>query len=123
VAVIKNKNALHGYVFAIVMLLSIDCGQVIAVNPNRNKTSWGVVNQSLTELLDDGWKLINQSANRVAIPQSSVRDSTGVGTITNSGYDEEMFTFMLSKNGKYVICLISNPSVVQGTYSSCRSLN
>jgi hypothetical protein len=119
----NNKNVLRRCFFALSMLLAIDYGQAVAVNPNRNKTSWSFVDKSLSELLDDGWKLTNQSVSWAAVPSSSGRDSTGVGTITTDGFSSRMFTFMLSKNNKYIICIIQDPDLAQGTYSMCRSLN
>jgi hypothetical protein len=74
---------------------------------------WNVVNKSLTELLNDGWKPVSQSSDRAAIATTG-----GVGA-----FDEQTFGYLLVKNGKYITCLITDPKVIDGAYSRCRALN
>jgi hypothetical protein len=86
------------------------CSMTIAGTPT-NKTTWRVVNKSLSELLDSGWKIIGHGSNRVVI-----------APYTNGASDEETYSYILHKDGKYVSCLIRNPRP-DNSYSSCRQLN
>jgi hypothetical protein len=86
------------------------CSIAVAGTP-MNKTPWTVVNKSLGELLDSGWKIINYSSHRVVI-----------APYTTGASDEETYTYVLHKNGKYIHCLIENPRP-DNTYSRCRQLN
>jgi hypothetical protein len=82
-------------------------------NPNSSRTQWQVVVPSLTNFLDDGWKLVGQSSYRAATPRNG-----GVMEI-----NELAFVYTLFKNGKYVTCIVNHPKPESPTYSSCRSLN
>jgi hypothetical protein len=86
------------------------CSIAIAATPT-NKTPWKVVNQSLGELLDSGWKIISHSSHRVVI-----------APYTTGASDEETYSYVLYKNGKYITCLIDNPRP-DNTSSKCRQLN
>jgi hypothetical protein len=95
--------------------------------PNNKKTEWSIVNKSLGELLNEGWRITNHGTSRSASNTTSfVSASNGQGRnnwTNESSFDNETFTFVLSRDNKYIICLINNPSLAEGTYSRCRSLN
>ncbi len=76
-------------------------------------TKWERVDTSLSELLDSGWQLIGTATNRVAY-----RNSIGPG-----GLDEETYAFSLTRNGKYILCEVSNPSHPIAKNAGCRKLN
>jgi hypothetical protein len=76
-------------------------------------TKWERIDVSFSELLDSGWQLIGTSTNRVAY-----RNSIGPG-----GLDEETYAFSLTKNGKYILCEMSNPSHPIAKNAGCRRLN
>jgi hypothetical protein len=86
------------------------CSITIAGTPT-NKTTWRVVNQSLSELLESGWKIVSHSSHRVVI-----------APYTNGASDEETYSYILQKNGKYINCLIRDPRP-DNSYSACRQLN
>jgi hypothetical protein len=86
------------------------CNIAIAETP-KNKTPWKIINQSLGELLDSGWKIISYSTNRVVI-----------APYTNGASDEESYSYVLHKNGKYINCSIRDPRP-DNSYSRCRQLN
>jgi hypothetical protein len=86
------------------------CNVAIAGTP-MNKTPWKVVDKSLGELLDSGWKIISHSSHRVVITP-----------YTNGASDEETHTYILHKDSKYISCQIINPRP-DDTYSRCRRLN
>jgi hypothetical protein len=77
------------------------------------KTMWKVVDQSLTDLLNSGWKLIGQNSERVA---------TSPGASGYRTYDERSFVYTLYKNGKYITCFVIEPRPDDG-YSHCRLIN
>jgi hypothetical protein len=76
-------------------------------------TRWEKVDFSLEQLLNSGWKMSEHSTNRAATAASP-----GV-----SATDVETFSFLLSKNGKYTICFMENPSPPVANAASCRKLN
>jgi hypothetical protein len=77
-------------------------------------TSWKVVNKSMSDLLNSGWRIVSQSAYRVATSTSG-----GFGSI-----DEETFIYTIVKDGKFITCIIPNPQREPGvTRSGCRLLN
>jgi hypothetical protein len=108
-----KKNFFLSWLTLVVIGLGVDCISVSAQNPNSQRTMWEVVNKSLTDLLNDGWRPINQASDRAAIATTG-----GVGA-----FDVQTHQYLLSRNGKYITCVISNPRVVEGAYSQCRLLN
>jgi hypothetical protein len=76
-------------------------------------TKWGTTDASLTRLLNSGWQISGHSfSHAVTAP------APGVG-----GSNERSFTFMLTKDSKYMICIVSNPNPPTANRSVCRSLN
>jgi len=76
------------------------------VNTYERPTDWVPLTQSMTDLLNAGWKIIGFN-----------------------DYQTEMFsdnfssyTFTLSNGGKYVICFIVSPAM-NDAKSKCRALN
>jgi hypothetical protein len=84
-----------------------------AQNSNYQKTSWRATNDSLTDLLDDGWKIISGNAYRMALATTG-----GVGA-----FDDTTFVYTLSKQSKYITCFMKDPTVKDGASSGCRLLN
>jgi hypothetical protein len=78
-----------------------------------NLTVWKFINASLSDLLNDGWKLINVSATDVAT--SSVPGQPG---FRSSG-----LVYVLFKDSKYVTCVLYSPNVNKDNYSACRLIN
>jgi hypothetical protein len=82
-------------------------------NPRASETQWQGISTSLTNLLDDGWKVVGQSSHRaVTITRGDVE-----------AVDSTTIVYTLSKDGKYVTCLLNDPRVNSLTYSACRTLN
>jgi hypothetical protein len=75
-------------------------------------TKWEMVNNSLSELLDNGWQLVGIASNRAAY-----RDSFGPGSI-----DDKEYIISITKNRKYMICVIPNPTPPIAP-AGCRRLN
>jgi hypothetical protein len=80
---------------------------------NFKLSSWSVINSSLSELLNSGWKITAQSSHRVATVTTN-----GVGA-----FDETTFVYTLSKGSKYITCLLYNPVANKGGYTACRAIN
>jgi hypothetical protein len=78
---------------------------------NSLPTKWEVVDSSLSQLLDSGWQLFSHGSNRAAF------------RISPGGLDEETFTFILTKNSKYIMCRVTNPQAPIANLSGCRKLN
>jgi hypothetical protein len=108
------KSIKHGFIVTLTIIIFLTISKYTTAQDSGSvRTVWKIIDSSLADLLNDGWKLVNQSSDRAAI-------ATGGGI---GAFDEQTFTFVLSKNGKYVMCAITNPSVRDGVYSRCRSLN
>jgi hypothetical protein len=60
-------------------------------------TVWEKTNTSLSELLNSGWQITAHSSNRVAASSNA-----------GASFDEETFTFLLTKNKKYVMCAVKS---------------
>jgi hypothetical protein len=105
---IKEQKVLLAYMVFTIWLMA--CNIAIAGTP-MSRTPWRVIEQSLGELLDSGWKIVSHSSNRVVI-----------APYTNGASDEETHSYILQKNGKYIHCLMKNPRP-DNAYSGCRQLN
>jgi hypothetical protein len=75
-------------------------------------TRWEKIELSMSELLDKGWQMNAHGTNRVAANSNS-----------GAGFDIETFTFMLTKNGKHIICIIQDPRPPIANGAGCRKLN
>jgi hypothetical protein len=76
-------------------------------------TTWEIVDGSLANLLNNGWKPINVSVTDVAT--ASVPGIAGIRS--------QAFIYLLSKDGKYITCILGNPSTKGANYSACRLIN
>lgn len=76
-------------------------------------TEWGKVDVSLSQLLNSGWQIIGHSSNRAAVGNAGAANN----------YDNSNYTYVLTKNGRYVTCIIVNPSPPIAQVNACRSLN
>ncbi len=107
---INRKIALR-YISSIIFMT---CCPLIFQNPVYSiPTKWEVVNSSLNQLLDSGWQMFSHGSNR-----ASYRNPISPG-----GLDEETFTFILTKNSKYIMCRVTNPQAPVANLSGCRKLN
>jgi hypothetical protein len=77
------------------------------------QTIWRTVDNSLAELLDNGWKILDYSASRAI-----TNPSPGV-----SGVDTTLFSYTLGKNGKHITCIVYDPRSTETTYSRCFWIN
>jgi hypothetical protein len=75
-------------------------------------TKWEKIELSMSELLDKGWQMTAHGTNRVAANSNS-----------GGGFDIETFTFMLTKNGKHILCIIQDPRPPIANGAGCRKLN
>jgi hypothetical protein len=99
--------------------IKCDTSNAVTQATRSNKTTWDIVNSSLSDLLNNGWKLIAQSSDRAATPPVPGNSVSGSGT---PAFDEQSFVYTLYKEGKYVTCTIRNPSP-GNSYSRCRLIN
>jgi hypothetical protein len=77
------------------------------------QTVWRTVDNSLAELLDNGWKILDQSTSRAI-----TNPAPGI-----SGVDTTVFSYTLGKNGKHITCVIYDPRSIEKTYSRCFWIN
>jgi hypothetical protein len=75
-------------------------------------TKWEDARTSMSELLKSGWQLTGHGATRVAANTSAI----------SSGFNETTYTFILTKNNNYIICLVENPRPPIANAASCRRL-
>jgi hypothetical protein len=79
----------------------------------QERTEWAPLAKSLTVLLNEGWRIIAHG-NSKAVTQSY---EGGIGNNLS-----ELYTFVLAKESKVVICLIYDPQP-NNAASRCRALN
>jgi hypothetical protein len=101
-------------VFIVINIPGIGSQSVMAQSPTTKYNPWKVVDSSLADLLNSGWRLVGQSSHRTATSTTA----GGVGAI-----DDTTYVYTLTKNGKYVTCLLTNPKADIGVYSGCRLIN
>lgn len=107
----------YNYALLIALLVCIPifvCGRVTAQSTAKVQvTTWEIVGDSLANLLNNGWKPINVSVTDVA-----TAPVPGI-----AGIRSQAFIYLLSKNGKYVTCILGNPDTRSANYSACRLIN
>jgi hypothetical protein len=102
---ISNKTAIC---FSLFIILSIYFQEKAFSVP----TKWERVETSLSDLLNSGWQLAGVASNRAAYKNS----------ISPGGLDETEYIFSITKNGKYMICVMSNPTPPIAP-AGCRRIN
>jgi hypothetical protein len=87
-----------------------------AIAPAQNVTTWEPIEKSMAALLNEGYQLQSTSVLQI------MRMACGIDQICSSVPEGYEYTFTLARQGKWVICVISNPKVGQAQ-SRCRALN
>jgi hypothetical protein len=64
------------------------------------------------ELLNSGWQMTAHGSNRIAANSNS-----------GNSFDVQTFTFILTKGGKYIMCIVENPSPPLANVASCRRIS
>jgi hypothetical protein len=105
----STKNKIVVLISIFVFLLMIVFQKTAYALP----TEWGKVNMSMTQLLNSGWQISGHSSNRAAVGNA--------GSANN--YDNSEYTYLLTKSGHYITCIVQNPSPPIANVVACRSLN
>jgi hypothetical protein len=115
---LKSKN--KAIVLSIFLVsTTVACYQANAQAPARiHVTKWAIVDSGLSDLLNNGWMPINITTTDVATPPEP-----GLPNLRSPGIRSVSFTYLLTKNGKYINCKISDPEPTRASYSACRSIN
>jgi hypothetical protein len=96
-----------------ILLLMTANTSLSQTSKSDRQTVWQLVDNSLDELLDDGWKLLDQSITR-----SVTNPAPGI-----SGVNTTMFSYTLGKNGKHITCIVIDPRSSEIVYSRCFRIN
>jgi hypothetical protein len=102
-----------GKVVVLVSILMLLLTLIIQQTAYALPTEWGKVNMSMTQLLNSGWQISGHSSNHVAVGNA--------GSANN--YDNAEYTYLLTKSGRYITCILENPRPPIAEVVSCRSLN
>ena len=103
---------------------------LLAVHPAnaQDATTWKPVPRGMSALLDEGWRIESVAHNQVfkreresATFGNSLQEIAGVLAIA-SVPDGNEYNFLLSKGGKWVVCVLSSPRP-DAAFSRCRALN
>jgi energy-converting hydrogenase Eha subunit H len=105
----STKNKLVVLIFILIFSLMLIFQQTAYALP----TEWGKVNMSMTQLLNNGWQISAHSSNHVAVGNA--------GSANN--YDNAEYTYLLTKGGRYITCIVQNPLPPIANVVACRSLN
>jgi hypothetical protein len=81
-------------------------------NAHAVPTKWEAVKLSMSELINSGWQISAHGTNRIAANSS-----------TANSFDVSTFSFLLTKNGDYIICIAQDPKPPVANSVSCRKLN
>jgi hypothetical protein len=95
----------------IILSFSITLFLTVQNSAHSKLTRWEDAKLSLSELLDSGWQLTGHGTNRVAANSNS-----------GNGFDVQTFSFLLTKSGKHIICILTDPGQ-PATDAKCRRLN
>jgi hypothetical protein len=76
-------------------------------------TEWGRVEMSMTQLLNSGWQISGHASNRAAVGNAGAANN----------YDSVYYTYLLTKDGRYITCIVQDPSPPIAKVVACRSLN
>jgi hypothetical protein len=101
------KMSYKSKIFLTVLLLLIHPNVANAV-PSK----WEKVDASMSELINSGWQITAHGTNRVAANSNA-----------GNSFDISTFSFLLTKNGNYIICIFDNPKPPLASSVSCRKLN
>lgn len=85
-------------------------------NAFAEPTLWKPTGKSLTQLLDDGWRVV--SMNDFQWFEDANIDRTFSASVPTG----RVFSFLLEKSGKNIVCLLVSPKPNDAT-SNCRQLN
>jgi hypothetical protein len=105
----STKNKIVVVVSILMFLLTLIFQQTAYAVPSE----WGRVNMSMTQLLNSGWQISAHSSNRAAVGNA--------GSANN--YDNSEYTYLLTKSGRYITCIVENPRQPIANDVACRSLN
>jgi hypothetical protein len=83
----------------------------------EEETLWRDARASVTQLLNDGWSIHGFSSLDTGWRVVSSRDSPVAYPRTFE------VNFILAKNGKWIWCAVTEPSIQSRTQSRCRLLN
>jgi hypothetical protein len=75
-------------------------------------SKWERVEMSLSDLINSGWQITAHGTNRVA-----------TNSINGGNFDISIFSFLLTRNNNYIICIFENPKPPIANSTSCRKLN
>jgi hypothetical protein len=95
--------------YVIILVASILAPQIPA---HSVPTKWEDVKVSMSDLLNSGWQIIAHGVSRVASSSS-----------TGGSFDQANATFVLSKGGKYIFCVVEDPRPPIARSAACRKLN
>jgi hypothetical protein len=103
----KRKSFLLGCIITTLLITGLQ--EMVKALP----TDWKIVDMSMTQLLNSGWQIAGHSSNRAAVGNA--------GSANN--YDNTDFTYLLTKNGRYITCILENPRSPVAKVAACRGLN
>jgi hypothetical protein len=105
---IANKNTKNRTALILTIMMLITFQDTAYAIP----TKWEAVQLSMSELINSGWRISAHGTNRVAANSNA-----------GNGFDESQFSFLLTKNGDYIICIADNPKPPVANNAGCRKLN
>jgi hypothetical protein len=105
---IVNKNMKNRTALILIVMMFTALQDVAYAIP----TKWESIQLSMSDLINGGWQISAHGTNRVAANSS-----------TTNSFDESQFSFLLTKNGNYIICIADNPKPPIAKNAGCRKLN
>jgi hypothetical protein len=103
---VKNSIVLITLLISLLLLTFQGIAQAVP-------TEWGKVDISMTQLLNSGWQISGHASNRAAVGNAGAANN----------YDSIYYTYLLTKNSRYITCIVQDPSPPIAKVVVCRSLN
>lgn len=99
-------------------LVGLALAGVLTAASAQNATSWEPIEKSMAALLSEGYQIQSTSAMQTMREWCPPIAGVSCGAVP----DAFEYTFTLARQGKWVICVISNPQAGRA-HSRCRALN
>lgn len=88
----------------------------------QERTEWNEIRKGMSGLLNEGWQIQSMTYNQILRREVLQPVMPGDGPALAATPDGLEYSFLLTRQGKWAVCVLLNPKPGETT-SRCRSLN
>jgi|GEM_PF-2534261 len=88
----------------------------------QERTEWNEIRKGMSALLNEGWQIQSMTYNQILRREVLQPVMPGDGPALAATPDGLEYSFLLSRQGKWAVCVLLNPKPCDTT-SRCRALN